>query len=181
MKIFIAIHFDALTHMNTKKMLMNLRDDLKKESNAGSFAPQENMNMILANLGECDERRMITAVSAMFAAAKDVSLKPFDLEIDRVDRFQTENGDTWWAGFKKSELLAKFQRALIERLKEEDFKMEEDKFEPYIELGRRIETDTKPFTLEEPFKVMVEKIDVMKLRFGCGLTSQESMATCKLG
>lgn len=180
MKMLIALHFDMFTHMDTKKALIKLRDDLKEKSSAGSFASQEDLNMILVHLGECDGSKQIVATSDMFKAAKEIDLEPFTLEIDRVDKFDKESGQVWWAGIQESKPLLEYRKALVEQLEKDGFDISKDEFIPRVELGKAVQSKAEPFVLEQPVEVNVEKIDIMKLRHGCGSSIQESVNTCTL-
>ena len=53
MRLFIAINFNT----ETCTQLLALRDELRIESQRGSFTAPENLHLTLVFLGECDEDR----------------------------------------------------------------------------------------------------------------------------
>ena len=61
MRLFIA----ALFPEDTIEDLKELRENLRRSSESGSFIPDSNLHLTLAFLGECNEKQEDDAVSAM--------------------------------------------------------------------------------------------------------------------
>jgi 2'-5' RNA ligase len=162
MRLFIAINFNN----NTRSRLLALRDELRSRSERGSFTLPENLHLTLAFLGECDGKQTATVKSVMVSTA----FTPFDLAIDRIERFKRDGGDIWWAGVKENKPLLELQRNLTDKLTAAGFSLERRKYSPHITLGREVLTDAAPRQIE-PFGEAVSGIDLMKSeRIGGKLT-----------
>jgi len=154
MRLFIAINLNNAT----KDSLVDLRDDLKSLSERGNFTFRENLHITLAFLGECDAKQAAAAKAAM----DSLSLRPFDVRIERIGRFMAGQGEaTWWAGVSVGETLSALNLELADRLEAAGFLIDKRKFSPHITLGRRVVTDAVPRRVG-PFVETVKKIDLMK-------------------
>ena len=159
MRLFFAINFNN----ETRTRLLELRDELRRQSERGRFSLPENLHLTLAFLGECDAGQIAAAKSAHGM----VGFEPFDIAIDRIGRFKRGNrdvrpgGDLWWSGLRECIPLIALLRDLAEKLTALGFSLDDRKFSPHITLGREVVTDVKPWTIE-PFGETVSKIDLMK-------------------
>lgn len=153
MRLFIAINFNT----ETRSRLVALRDELRSNSKKGRFSAPENLHLTLAFLGECDEKQVADAKSAMNA----VEFKPFAINIGCIGRFRRGSGDIWWAGVNNSRQLTKLYEKLTKKLLESGFQIEKRKFSPHITLGREIITKASPRMFEE-FEQPIDKIELMK-------------------
>ena len=153
MRLFIAINFNA----DTKDRLQALSDELRKVSSRGRYSLRENLHITLAFLGECGAERIATVKSVM----NEIVFNPFNLQIDRIGRFNRNGGDIWWAGVRKNSTLSELHQNLSARLKEQDFYLEARKFSPHITLGREIVTKAQQRQIE-PFGKTISRVDLMK-------------------
>jgi len=153
MRLFIAINFND----GTKSRLLRLRDELSKKSSGGNFSLIENMHLTLVFLGECDPGQ-----TAIVKAVMDkVKFGPFEIAIDSIGKFAREGGDIWWAGARENKALTELQRELTDKLIFEGFDLEKRKYSPHITLGRKVETDEKPWRIE-PFGETTYAFELMK-------------------
>ena len=153
MRLFIAINFNE----DTRAQLVFMRDELRSLSNRGNFSATENLHLTLAFLGECDAKQAAAAKSAMDA----VAFEPFPLKIERAGRFRRNGSDLWWAGVQASKPLLALHGDLTDKLIAAGFALEKRKYSPHVTLGREIDTDAAPWTVE-PFGETVMKIELMK-------------------
>ena len=153
MRLFIAINFDK----NTRARLLALRDELRSNSERGSFVLPENLHLTLVFLGECDAKQ----VAAVQAAMDTVDFGAFDMFIERLGRFKRDGGEIWWAGVRENRALQDLQRCLSKTLIEEGFPIDTRKYSPHITLGRKVVTGMAPGQIE-PFGQKVSGIDLMK-------------------
>ncbi len=153
MRLFIAIDF----HAEFRMKLAALRDELRMESMQGRFTPFENLHLTLAFLGECDDKQLAEAKSAM----DRVEFKPFSIHIGRIGRFRRRGGDLWWAGVSENQPLTQLHAELTDNLREAGFQIEKRRFSPHITLGREIVTKASPRLIEK-FGQTVESVKLMK-------------------
>jgi len=153
MRLFIAINFSNII----KHRLLAICDELYSASSFGRFSLAENLHLTLAFLGECDNKQMMDAKSAMDA----IDFKSFDIMIDSIGRFKRGGGDIWWAGVAENKLLLELQRNLCSNLREHGFELEKRRYSPHITLGREIITSAKPQKIE-PFGETIIKFELMK-------------------
>lgn len=153
MRLFIAINFNV----DTRSLLLSLRDELRSNSLHGRFSSSENLHLTLAFLGECNAEQTAAAKVAL----NMLTFEPFSISINRVGRFKRKGGDIWWAGVQNSPELLKLQGELTKRLCETGFTLEIRKFSPHITLGREVETDYA-FGKILPFGETVKSVELMK-------------------
>jgi 2'-5' RNA ligase len=159
MRLFIGINFND----DTGSGLLALRDELRGKSQRGNFSHPENLHLTPAFLGECDQKQLAAAKSAM----DTVDFAPFDVTIEQIGNFR---GDLWWAGCKATQQLLSVRRTLSDNLRQEGFALEKRRYSPHITLGRQVATDAMPWQIEL-FGETVSKIDLMKSeRIGGKLT-----------
>ena len=149
MRLFIAINFNT----DTRSRLLSLRDELSSRSKRGNFSLPENIHLTLAFLGECDARQTAAAKTAMDAVRFD----PFDIHIERIERFKRGGGDIWWAGLRDSRPLSDLHRKLTEILIAAGFSLEKREYKPHITLAREVVTDAFPCRIE-PFGETVSSV-----------------------
>jgi 2'-5' RNA ligase len=80
MRLFIAINFNV----HTRDGLLALRDELRIKSRRGNFNLPENLHLTLAFLGECDQKQLAAAKSAMDA----VGFNPLEVTIECIGNFR---------------------------------------------------------------------------------------------
>ena len=191
MRLFIAINLNE----KTKAALLELRDELRSQSECGSFTTPDNLHLTLAFLGECDARQTGAAKASMDA----VCFEQFGMYIERIGRFGGGGGGgaqsarnpakpqvnsqasdvnervqsaeaLWWAGIKEDKKLLDLHRDINSKLRDARFVLDSRRFSPHITLGRRVVTDAAPRRIE-PFGEIVSRIDLMKSeRIGGRLT-----------
>jgi 2'-5' RNA ligase len=150
MRLFVAINFND----NTRGGLLALRDELRGKSQRGNFSLPENLHLTLAFLGECGQKQLAAAKTALDA----VEFEPLDVTIERIGNFR---GDLWWAGCKAAPQMLAVQRTLSDNLRQAGFALEKRRYSPHITLGREVVTYAAPWQIE-PFGETIGKIDLMK-------------------
>jgi len=187
MRLFIAINLNE----KTKAALLELRDELRSQSEYGNFTTPDNLHLTLAFLGECETRQAGAAKASMDA----VCFEQFAMYIERIGRFggggaqsrgpakpqvNSRTSDTneraqsaealWWAGIKEDKKLLDLHRDINDKLRDAGFVLDNRRFSPHITLGRRVVTDATPRRIE-PFGETVSRIDLMNSeRIGGRLT-----------
>ena len=162
MRLFIAINFNN----DTRSRLLALRDELREQSERGRYSLPENLHLTLVFLGECDGKQAASVKSVL----DTVGFKPFDIAVDCIGRFKRYGGDIWWAGLQESKPLIALQADLTGKLIASGLTLEKRKYSPHVTLGRDVETDATPRSIE-PFGETVSNIDLMKSeRIGGKLT-----------
>ena len=153
MRLFIAINFCE----DTRERLTALREELRANSEYGSFTLPENLHLTLVFLGECLANQTALAKAAM----DEIRVEPLDLKIERVGRFERDDGDIWWAGLGDCKPLLDLQRNLTDKLIAARFELDKRKFSPHITLARRVVTSATPKSIA-PFGETVSRIELMK-------------------
>jgi len=153
MRLFIAINLSS----DTRSRLLDLRDELRSNSENGNFSKPKNLHLTLVFLGELEKKQ----VSQIKKIMGSLSSEKFDLIFDRVGYFRRDSGDIWWVGIRKNEELLKLQHSLKEKLVTAGFELEKRKYNPHITLGRKIITDVTPWEIER-FGEKVTEVSLMK-------------------
>ncbi|MDR0523983.1 MAG: RNA 2',3'-cyclic phosphodiesterase [Candidatus Methanoplasma sp.] len=152
-RLFIAVCFGA----ETTGRLAALRDEIRSASRRGRFAPDGNLHLTLAFLGECGAVEAALAADAM----RSIAFEPFYAAIDRIGRFRRADGDLWWAGLREDAPLMSLHRRLSERLRDAGFGAEGRRYSPHVTLGRGVRSDMAPRAVE-PFGEAVRSILLMR-------------------
>jgi len=153
MRLFVAINFMP----GTISRLAALRDELRAISRGGNFTLTENLHLTLVFLGDCDERQVKVARTAI----DGTNFAPFDLMIESIGKFKRDGGDLWWAGARENKPLMDLQCSLTDNLSAVGFVLEKRKFSPHITLGRKVISNAAPHQID-PFGETVTRIDLMK-------------------
>lgn len=153
MRLFIAVNFTD----ETRRHLLKIRNELRSNSERGSFSLIENLHLTLTFLGECDAAQAESVKSIL----DNISFTPFDISVDRIGRFRQDRGDIWWAGLGGCKALERIRSELVNRLSVEGFKLDCRKYNPHITLGRQIVTGVRPWPIK-PFGETIDKIQLMK-------------------
>ncbi len=123
MRLFLAI---ALSD-EMRGALVGAQNDLYDRGVRGSYAPEENLHLTLAFIGEYpDPEQVLDALS-------DLSFSPFPLELDGMGFF----GDLWWAGMRPSAPLDALVRAIRHALADAGIPFDRKRFLPHVTLIRR--------------------------------------------
>jgi len=134
-----------------------LRDQLQSSSESGNFTSNENFHLTLVFIGECDAEK----VNKVKSIIDEVNFNKFTIDIDRVGSFKRDGGDTWWAGVGVNKTLSKLQSDLTSKLLEAGFSVSNEKYNPHITLGRKVDTITKPW-LVQMFSETIYSYDLIK-------------------
>ncbi len=157
-RLFIAINFSAAT----KKQLAGLISLLQDANGQGRFCQPDQLHLTLAFLGNCRQNQLELSKKILAGT----SFSPFNLTIDRVDRFTGRGGDIWWAGLQDQPLLNQLQSQLAQSLKKVGFLLDARTFRPHITLGRAISCDLAPQNVPT-WSEQVRQIDLME-SVSCG-------------
>lgn len=162
MRLFIAILFDE----EIKESLHETVTRLKHTAKGGTFTEKENLHLTVNFIGET--KRLEEVKEAMNRALRSMEAECFTLSIQGFGRFKREDGDIYWVGVMKDNMLWRIQKELVKELKETGFfDIDDREYKPHLTLGRRIKLD-KSFdsrTFEatiEPLRMRVGKISLMK-------------------
>lgn len=140
MRLFIAIQLSD----NTKKALVNLMHELKKQGVEGNYVPAQNLHMTLAFIGEYDDPAKIKEVISR------VPVPEFRLSLSDMGNF----GNILWAGVKGNQKLKAYVKDLRSALDVEGISYDRDKFVPHITLIRK-------YTAKRSYKVSMPKAEMM--------------------
>lgn len=140
MRLFIAIQLSD----NTKKALVNLMHELKKQGVDGNYVPAQNLHMTLAFIGEYDDPAKIKEVISR------VPVPEFRLSLSDMGNF----GNILWAGVKGNQKLKAYVKDLRSALDVEGIPYDRDKFVPHITLIRK-------YTAKRSYKVSMPKAEMM--------------------
>ncbi len=140
MRLFIAIQLSD----NTKKALVNLMHELKKQGVEGNYVPAQNLHMTLAFIGEYDDPAKIKEVISR------VPVPEFRLSLSDMGNF----GNILWAGVKGNQKLKAYVKDLRSALDVEGIPYDRDKFVPHITLIRK-------YTAKRSYKVSMPKAEMM--------------------
>mgnify|MGYP002798223556 FL=1 len=140
MRLFIAIQLSD----NTKKALVNLMHELKKQGVEGNYGPAQNLHMTLAFIGEYDDPAKIKEVISR------VPVPEFRLSLSDMGNF----GNILWAGVKGNQKLKAYVKDLRSALDVEGIPYDRDKFVPHITLIRK-------YTAKRSYKVSMPKAEMM--------------------
>ena len=154
MRLFIAIQLSD----NTKKALVNLMHELKKQGVEGNYVPAQNLHMTLAFIGEYDDPEKVKKV------IKKVPMPEFRLSLSEKGNF----GNILWAGVKGNQKLKAYVKELRSALDEEGIPYDRSSFVPHITLIRKASAK-KPYQVHLPKAEMtVKKVALMKSEMKSG-------------
>ncbi len=162
MRLFIAILFDE----EIKDSLHDTVIRLKQAAKGGTFTEKENLHLTVNFIGETG--RFEEVKGAMSRALLRVEAERFTLAIHGFGRFKREDGDIYWVGVMKDNMLWRIQKELVKELKEAGFfDIDDREYKPHLTLGRRIKVDktfdSNAFEAEiKPLQMKVGKISLMK-------------------
>jgi 2'-5' RNA ligase len=162
MRLFIAILFDQ----EIKASLYDTVEELKRIARGGTFTERENLHLTVNFIGET--KRLEEVKEAMRAAVEASKAVSFPLIIQEFGRFKRTEGDIYWIGVERNDVLWRLQKELVKDLKEAGFYEIDDRdYNPHLTLGRRIRVgqtfDSKTFeTGIRPLQMKVERISLMK-------------------
>ena len=152
MRLFIA----ALFPEKAEDKLKELREMIRSSSSSGSFAPDSNLHLTLAFLGECDGNQKERAEEAI----KRISPFYVPITIDRLGYFRRDDGKLWFAEIMENGQLTALHDELASELRALDLPSDSRKFRPHITLGRRVVGDMKPGAVAE-IRSEVLSVDLM--------------------
>jgi 2'-5' RNA ligase len=154
MRLFTAILLDE----KSKASIYDTVLQLKANAGEGSFTARENLHLTVNFIGET--KRLEEVKHAMQRAVEKAGAKGFDLTLRGFGSFKRREGDIYWVGVLREEVLWRIQRELVRELKEEGFfDIDDREYKPHLTLGRRvrvnpgfdrkqIEAALQPITLE---------------------------------
>lgn len=156
MRLFIAI----LLSEAVRDGLAGAMRDLSPCFQNGSYTARENLHLTLSFLGETAPEHLDAVREAMDA----VSVPPFRLRIDGIGSFHREDGDIYWAGIERSDVLLRLHEELDTALALRGFPVERRAFRPHLTLIRRaVLYSGAQDALSMPLLEMnVEKISLMR-------------------
>jgi 2'-5' RNA ligase len=162
MRLFTAILFDQ----EIKASLYDTVEELKLISRGGTFTERENLHLTVNFIGET--KRLEEVKEAMHTAVEASKAEIFPLGIQGFGSFKRREGDIYWIGVERNDVLWRLQKELVKKLKAAGFYEIDDRdYKPHLTLGRRIKTpqtfDFKTFEAGiTPLQMKVERISLMK-------------------
>lgn len=131
MRLFIAIDFTP----KVKEYLYDIIQELKQQSNRGTFTRFENLHLTLAFLGEMEKERIPAIVEAMKNTC--IGREPFAMTIGGFGKFISHGEFLYWCGIRDNDSLLNLQQSLVSKLTEQKIHVDLKPFQPHITLGRR--------------------------------------------
>jgi len=162
MRLFTAIIFDE----ETKDKIYKIEERVRQLSKKGSFTARDNLHLTLNFIGETERLELVK--QAMIRATDSISNRSFILNIRGFGRFKRREGDIYWLGVEKGQMLCSLQKMLATELKEAGFyDVDDTDYTPHLTLGRRVLPQTGFNAREfeagiEAISMRVEKISLMK-------------------
>lgn len=156
MRLFVAVNFSQ----EVKEDIFRLVQELKGQSQNGTFTRRENIHLTLAFLGEVEKNRLQAVKDAMLA----VEFPSLNIVFDHLGRFSRREGDIRWLGAKNNPHLLKLAQDLNCSLLEAGFDIDDRPFKPHLTLGRRVKASPLPpagNSLENPIEVHCPRISLM--------------------
>ena len=178
MRLFIAI----LLNENIKSEVYEIETRLKERSQGGTFTEKENLHLTVNFIGET--KRLEEVKEAMNRAVAKARAESFTLSFNGIGRFSRKEGDIYWIGVLREEVLWRLQKELVKELKNEGFyDLDDREYKPHLTLGRRIRV-AKDFDAQAfeagitPMQTTVKRLSLMKSeRIGGRLTYTEVFYT----
>ena len=153
MRLFIAV----LLNDETKAALTLAQAAMKKAGVRGRFAPEENLHLTLAFLGEWPDPE------GVLDAMETVRFRAFPLRLEGLGCF----GDTWWAGLGESGELAALAGRLRRALADAGIPFDRKRFRAHITLLRRASFPENAPVLAVPEASMtVRRVSLMRSERG---------------
>ncbi|MBB2181684.1 RNA 2',3'-cyclic phosphodiesterase [Lachnospiraceae bacterium MD1] len=162
MRLFVAVTFTE----SIKTAVYEVEERLRQYCNGGTFTNRENLHLTVVFIGETN--RIEEVKQAMNGAVSKIAAEPFLITINGLGKFRRNEGDIYWMGIEKQEVLWKLQKALVKELKEAGFyDIDDREYKPHLTLGRRVRVKNdfheKEFAKDIPsLKMEVGKISLMK-------------------
>ncbi|HEX3021299.1 MAG TPA: RNA 2',3'-cyclic phosphodiesterase, partial [Lachnospiraceae bacterium] len=177
MRLFIAINFTERMKDDLDEMVNNL----KKQSESGTFTRKENLHLTLAFLGEVSKEEVTTIVDVMEHSV----IPAFTLTISEFGKFRIQRESLYWCGVRMTESLKNLQGKLLYGLKIARFAPDDKPYKPHITLGRRCKMkesfSENDFQNSLPEMVMqVEKISLMKSERVKGILTYTEVVAVRL-
>ncbi|MBO4330706.1 MAG: RNA 2',3'-cyclic phosphodiesterase [Oscillospiraceae bacterium] len=147
MRLFVSVELSEAV----RAVLIKAQNDLYDCGVRGSYAPEENLHLTLAFIGEYpDPEPVLEALSA-------VSFTGFELCTESTGSF----GDLLWAGIRRSPPLETLARRIRHALAESGVPFDRKRFSPHITLLRRARGDVPELRLGEA-SMTVESFSLMR-------------------
>jgi 2'-5' RNA ligase len=162
MRLFTAILFDE----DSKASLYDTVLRLRANASSGSFTAKENLHLTVNFIGET--KRLEEVKQAMQRAVEKAKAESFDLTLRGFGCFARREGDIYWVGALREEILWRIQRELVRELKEEGFfDIDDREYKPHLTLGRRVRVnpgfDSRQFEATiQPMSIEVTSLSLMK-------------------
>lgn len=162
MRLFTAILFDE----DIKETLYRTVENLQELSNGGTFTVKDNLHLTVNFIGET--KRLDEVKSAMNQAVRRVKAGQFLLTLRGFGKFKRREGDIYWVGVDRADILWKLQKELVKELKEAGFyEIDDMEYTPHLTLGRRVKPkenfNAKEFEMGiSPMQMAVKRLSLMK-------------------
>lgn len=150
MRLFIAILFEE----PIIKSLTQLQERWREIGVRGRFAPEQNLHLTLAFIGEYGSAEPVLEIM------DTVPLATFSLKLDGIGNF----GDICWVGIEKNAELSKYVSRLRKALAANNIPYDKKKFSPHITLVRKavLNCEMEELLQNPPSGTMkVKSIDLM--------------------
>lgn len=148
MRLFIAIHFSQAV----KQVLLQTRDELKRQSVSGNFTRPENLHLTLAFLGETKE------MEAAKNAIDRCTVPAFFITVGGFGHF----GSLYWVGIEENPQLNDLAKQLQSTLRRSGYSIEEREFTPHITVARQVRINCRPRVIVPKVTMPVSRISLME-------------------
>lgn len=162
MRLFIAILFDE----EIKASLYDTVEEMKLSARRGTFTEKENLHLTVNFIGET--KRLDEVKEAMRTAVEASKAESFPLVIQGFGHFKRTEGDIYWVGVERNDVLWRLQKELVKKLRQAGFYEIDDRdYKPHLTIGRRVRVgqafDSKVFEAGiRPLQMKVKRISLMK-------------------
>ncbi len=151
MKLFYALEFDDAT----RDSLVGLQKDIRPYCQKGFFTRSTNLHLTLCFLGEV-EGQVLTILKEILLSLES---PPLRIKFNQLGQFHKRKGDILWLGIEDNRELEALQAKLANKLRANDFFLDDQHFHPHVTLARGVRS--KKFPTIENFEVLCERVTLM--------------------
>jgi 2'-5' RNA ligase len=157
MRLFIAINLNPELKNSLYDIIRRLKDHVVR----GNFTRKENLHLTIVFLGET------TRVDAVKQAMNNIEASPFTIDTEDLGCFPRRDGDIYWVGLARNNMLYSIYNQLCAELTKHGFAIATRAFRPHLTIGREVIFD-RDFEINvfkktiAPMSMEVNRISLMK-------------------
>ena len=150
MRLFIAAEFDG----DVRERMVRVQSQVMTAVEGGRPTPCGQLHLTLAFLGETDP----ALVKPLNHIMDGLDRPSIPVRFNRVGRFLSSGGDTWWLGTDHCNALSALWRQLAAELSRAGVSFDKKRFIPHITLARRCRGGDPRLIAIEPIDTAVGSI-----------------------